>query len=393
MNPDILNTEIQEFIIQNLNTDIPALLLKHKAFKGVAMRELAEQIESKRRIKDKLPTWFNNNRIYYPSSKNLEQSSSEITARYKSGLISGKTLADLTGGFGVDACHFSRSFDSVIYCEIDPALAAITAHNFKVLGAKNIRVRTTDGMRILPLPDVDPEWLYIDPSRRHESKGRVFRLKDCKPDIVTHMEFLLKQADHLLIKLSPMLDLTSVINEIKNIKAIHIVAVRNEVKELLLIVEKNFDKDIRIFTRNFVPDGVQAFDFYYSEEEQADLKLDNPSKYLYEPNAAIMKSGAFKLIAERFKLKKLHKHAHLYTSDTPYDFPGRQFVIEDILPFSDKNKLRVALEGKQANISVRHFPMKPDRIKSKFKIKDGGERYLFFTTTVPENRVVLFCRK
>lgn len=390
MNNNILNTGNQHFINKNLETDISSLLLKNPFLEGANIKEVIRQIESKKRCQKKLPLWFNTENIYYPYKLNIEQTSSENTARYKSDLVYGGSIADITGGFGVDAYFFSKKFDHVYYCEIDINLSEIVRHNFKVFNTNNISVLNQDGINFLKNSNLKFDWIYIDPSRRHNQKGKVFILKDCAPDIIENLKLFFSHSDSILIKTSPLLDLTIGINELKFVKEIHIVAVENEVKELLWILENKYRGGIDIKTINIKEKGNETFDFKIHEESELTASYSTPKAYLYEPNSAILKAGAFNVISAKFKLDKLHKHSHLYTSDQLINFPGRSFKIEKILPYSKKALKEAGIE--KANVTTRNFPETVSQIRKKFMIKDGGDLYLFFTTDNDDKKVI-FCTK
>ena len=391
MNNDILNIDIQEFIDNNLNSDIVSLLLKGTPFSSVKAKTIIAQIEAKKRCKTKLPTWFSTHKIYYPNKLNIEQTSSEITAAYKSKLISGNTIIDLTGGFGVDCYYFSKYFKAVTHCEINKALSEIVAYNYKQLNASTINTVNSDGLDYLTASKERFDWIYIDPSRRHDSKGKVFFLKDCLPNIPEYLELYLKKADNILIKTSPLLDLSVGLGELKHVKSIHIVAVNNEVKELLWIIEKGYSADISISTINLKANNKEQFSFKFNTESNIEASYSLPQSYLYEPNAAIMKSGAFNSISSVFNVYKLHKHSHLYTNEQLMDFPGRRFKIEKVLPYSKKALKKESFT--QANITTRNFSETVQQIRARYNIKDGGNIYLFFTTNASDLKIVLVCSK
>ncbi|MBE9490028.1 MAG: class I SAM-dependent methyltransferase, partial [Bacteroidetes bacterium] len=232
--------------------------------------------------------------------------------------------------------------------------------------------------------------IYTDPSRRHDSKGKVFFLKDCEPNIPENLELLLNNCKQLLVKTSPMLDITVGLKELKYVSEIHIVAVNNEVKELLWLLDKNIDDEPKVKTINFNKSNKEEFDFGLNNEEITSYAL--PLTYLYVPNASIMKSGAFGLLSERFQLDKLHKHTHLYTSKKLKDFPGRRFIIKNVIPYH-KKEIKDFLKNKKANIATRNFPESVSTIRKKWGIKDGGSKYLFFTTLENNQKVILDCSK
>ena len=388
MNKHLLNTVYQNFINTNLDSDIVSLLLGKTTFKDVDIKELVEQIEAKNKCKSKLPTWYNTDGIYYPNKLNIEQTSSEITAQYKSTLIKGKSLIDLTGGFGVDVFYFSKQFKDVTHCEVDINLSTIVRHNFEILGVHNINFVTGNGIDYLKSSISAYDCIYIDPSRRHDSKGKVFYLKDCLPDVTEHLDVFFKHSKTILIKASPMLDISIGLNELKWVKEIHIVTVENEVKELLFLLEANFEGEASIITKNISGKNKQSFEFKISEEKKSEPNYSLPKSYLYEPNSAIMKAGAFNILSEMLNVTKLHKHSHLYTSEKVMAFPGRRFNIEEILPYS-KKVIAKRFSKTKANTTTRNFPETVAQIRSKFNIKDGGELYLFFTTNVNNEKIVV----
>ncbi|WP_299113420.1 RsmD family RNA methyltransferase [uncultured Winogradskyella sp.] len=391
MNTSILNIEIQEFINSNLKTDIASLLLKGIPFNYIDPKDIIEQIEAKKSCEKKLPTWFSEKNIYYPNKLNIEQTSSETTARYKTNLVSGKSLIDLTGGFGVDAYFFSKSIDSVVHCEINSALSQIAKHNYKALNVSNIDCFNESGIDALNRIDQTFDWIYIDPSRRDHTKKKVFMLSDCTPNVKTLQVVFLKYAKHAMVKTSPLLDIKATKNDLQHVKALHIVAVNNEVKELLWILDRNSKWDFRIKTVNISKSSQQVFEFLYDEEQNAKIEYSMPLTYLYEPNAAILKAGAFTSIGNQLNISKLHKHSHLYTSEHLIDFPGRRFKIEKTIAFN--KKIFVKEKIIKANVTTRNFPLSVSDIRKKLKIKDGGNIYLFFTTINDNSKVIVICTK
>jgi len=390
LNTNILNKEIQDFINENLKFDVTQLILKGSPFSKISIQEIAQQIEAKKRCEKKLPTWFKTQNIYYPNKLNIEQTSSEITAKYKANLVSGNSLIDITGGFGVDAFYFSQKVNNVTHCEINEELSEIVSHNLKQFGTKNIKNYIGDGIEFLKSTSQKFDWIYTDPSRRNDTKGKVFLLKDCLPNIPENLKVLFKKSHHILIKVSPILDIKNAINELNFVKEIHVIAVENEVKELLFVLEKNYTQQIEIKTINFNKKEIQQFNF--SSESVVSATYSEPKKYLFEPNAAILKSGAFTQLSEQLKIDKLHQHSHLYTSDNLIDFPGRKFEISHKISY-DKKLLKKLIPSKKANITTRNFPETVAQIRKKTGLKDGGNQYLFFTTNCNQNHIVLLCNK
>lgn len=392
MNYSILNKNIQEFISKNSGASISKLALQKNPFPEVDWILILNQIEAKTKSKEKLPTWFSTENIIYPGKVSVEQTSSEKTASYKASLISGNTLIDLTGGFGVDDYYFSKQFKVVTHCEINEDLSAIVKHNFTQLGVKNCFCYANDSANILneSEPDFKWDWIYIDPSRRNDAKGKVFMLKDCLPNVPESLDFYFEKTDSILIKTAPLLDISAGLSELKFVKTIHIIALENEVKELLFEIHNHYTGEVTVKTANILKANIETFEFVLDKLEYASYHL--PQKFLYEPNSAIMKSGGFDEVSTSFKINKLHKHSHLYTSDELIAFPGRCFEIEKVLTYS-KNDMKSELLNQQANITTRNFPETVESIRKKWKIKNGGNSYCFFTTDKNNSKIVLICRK
>jgi len=390
LNERILQQDIQEHINNHLKSDIHKLILKGVPFEGVTVQEVANQVICKQKSEKKLPSWFDAKSVYYPPKVSIEQTSSETAANYKASLVSGKKLLDLTGGFGVDSFYFSSSFNTVDHCEIDANLSKIAAHNFKQLNKTNITCLAENGIEYLKKASNSFDVIYVDPSRRSDSKGKVFLLKDCEPNIPKYIDLLLNKTKTILIKNSPILDITSAIKELKFVKEIHIVAIRNDVKELLYLLEKEYNGEIKINTINFSKKNTQKFNFLLNKKTISNYQ--EPLDYLYEPNAAILKSGGFHEITAQLDVYKIHQHSHLYTSKKNIKFPGRGFKIIAVLPY-DKKKIVKLLPNKKANITTRNFHKSVAQIRKELKIKDGGDDYLFFTTNLHNTLICIYCKK
>ena len=387
----ITNPEIQQFINANVDKNITKLALQKNPFPETEWIAILNQIEAKAKARLKLPTWFAANNIVFPSKISVEQTSSEKTAAHKASLISGGSLIDLTGGFGVDDFYFAQKIKKVVHCEINPELSQIVRHNFEQLKLENISCHSGESLDILKKLNSKWDWIYIDPSRRNDAKGKVFMLEDCLPNVPKHLDFLLEYSNSILIKTAPLLDISAGLLELKNVKAIHIVALENEVKELLWELHKDHSGNTIIKTVNLAKDKTDTFEFVLGEASE-NPKFGLPKKYLYEPNSAIMKSGGFDEVGTFFKLDKLHKHSHLYTNSTLISFPGRVFEIENSFPYH-KNEMKTHLEKQQFNITTRNFPDSVESIRKKWKIKEGGNRYCFFTTDENDDKIVLICKK
>jgi hypothetical protein len=390
LNRALLNSEVQEFLEEQYKTEVSKMAFRGSPFEGISTQELLVQLSGKKKAEKKLPLWFGTRGIIYPPNLNLEQTSSEVTAKYKASLVAGASLADLTGGFGIDSYYFSEKIEKVRHLELNPELQEIAEHNFEVLGAKNIISEACDALNFLKNTSERFDWVYIDPSRRDEAGGRVFFLSDCLPNVPENLDILQEKAENILIKTSPLLDLQAGLNELENVREIHVVAVDNDVKELLWVLNKNASEGIEIKTVNFQKKEKQVFNGIFGGNPPENYS--EPKNFLFEPNAAIMKSGLFGRLGNELGLEKLHPNSQLYTSDTPVNFPGRRFKVLQILPFR-KKQLKKDLQLKKANITTRNFPESVAELRKILKIKEGGESYLFFTTLQNEEKVVLLCKK
>lgn len=377
--------EIWQFIREHQQDDVRALALQAKKYPQMDMPVVINQIAGRQTACHKIPSWYAAEGIIYPVHLSLEQCSSELTARYKAGLFSGETLVDLTGGFGIDCAFLSAGFGQVTYIERQEALCHIAAHNFNALGLHHITVVNRDSVEALGgLARVD--CIFIDPARRNEQGGKTVLISDCEPDVEALEELLLRKGRRVMVKLSPMLDLSLALRALKHTAEVHVVSVQNECKELLLILAPA-PKEIVIHCINFVHGHGRTFAFTPQDEADAPVQYTHRvGAYLYEPNASILKAGAFRTVASRFGLQKLHPNSHLYTSDVKVEnFPGRCFKVDAVGSTGDK----ALLAGlSQANITVRNFPMSVAELRKRTKLKDGGDAYLF-ATTLNDGRKVL----
>jgi 16S rRNA G966 N2-methylase RsmD len=391
LNLDILDPKIQDYINSNIGVSVSKLALQKNPFPNVEWISILNQIAAKSKAKDKLPTWFSTQNIIYPSKISVEQTSSEKTALYKASIVSGENLIDLTGGFGIDDYFFSKKMKTVVHCEINTELSKIVKHNFQQLKTNNINCYAGDSFETLSKLNTHWDWIYIDPSRRNDIKGKVFMLKDCLPNVPENLNFYFEKSDSILIKTAPILDISAGISELKHIKSIHIVAVDNEVKELLWELNKDYQGPIAIKTINIAKEKTEKFEFNLNENKNLS-NFSLPQTFLYEPNSAIMKSGGFDQVGQFYDLNKLHKHSHLYTSEIPKKFPGRIFEIKNCFSYT-KMKMKKYLENKKANITTRNFTDSVESIRKKWKIIEGGDLYCFFTTDINNNKIVLICTK
>lgn len=386
----LLPSDLKEFINKNLKQNINSLALKKNPFPDYEWSWILNQIQAKQKAEKKLPTWFANDDIIFPSALSIEQTSSETLAKFKSQLISGETLIDLTGGFGVDDFYFAKRFTKVIHCEFQEDLSAIVEHNFKVLNADTIETISGNSIFYLQQSSEKFDWIYIDPARRDDKKSKVFLLKDCTPNVVELQDFLFEKSDNILIKVAPLLDISSILNELSNVKTIYSIGLNNEVKELLIVQQKSFTGQPELLAVNISNDETIHQDTF-SLIDAIDSQLSIPLSYLYEPFSSYLKTGGYNQMAHTFNIHKLHKHSHLYTSEELIDFPGRSFKIEQVIPYNKKDIK--FLENTKANVTTRNFPLKVEEIRKKHKIKDGGGMYLFFTTDLNNDKIVVICKK
>ena len=367
-----------------------SVLLSKPIFEEVTNKELVEQLESAKKAKDKLPTWFRSEAIIYPKKLHIEQTSSELTASYKSNIVRVNRIADLSGGFGVDSYYFAKNAVSVDSFEINPELSEIVNHNLKALGVSNIHCYNKDGIEQLLHSDQNYDMIYIDPDRRDAQKKRVYFLSDCRPDVPKHLDELFDKAPLVMLKTAPLLDISQGIKDLKSVKQIIALAVKNELKELLWILENDFKGTPLVKAVNLESKQLEFSSLLNSEENTKSIPTP-VGTYLYEPNVALLKTGMFKTIAQRFKIGKMHSNTHLYTSDELIEFPGRVFKINEVLHYNKKN-LKL-FENTKANVSCRNFKLSVEQLKKKHRIKDGGAQYLFFTTDLNNQAVVLVCEK
>jgi len=387
----LAKAEIQDFILKNQDKDPREIALKKSRFQDLSMPEIAAQIAARQRIKSKLPNWNNKSGLIFPPTLNLEQSSSELTARYKADLINGtlSSAIDLTGGLGIDSLAIAQKSTEFTYCELNPELCQITTHNFKVWGQNNIKCIMGSSIDFLEKSTSNFDLIFVDPSRRNDKKGKVFLLEDCLPNLIEHKELIKSKAKRLLVKNSPMLDIDQSLKDLDSSAHVHVIAINNEVKEVLLDINWSDKNDITCV--NFTKTGRQVFSFKKNQQNIIDFSL--PEAYLYEPNAAIMKAGGFNAISSDFQVNKLHPNSHLFTSTQLIEnFPGRRF---EILEQSKVNKkaLKIFIPEQKANISVRNFPLSVAQIRKKTGLKDGGEIYVFCTTLIDEQKTALICKK
>lgn len=391
---EIASQKAQDFIIASEGKDEATLLLKHKTVGGLPFSLIAQQLVGRRKAKHKLPIFYNTKGIVYPPSINLEQCSSEATAKFKvhlveSALINRNTFVDLTSGFGADSFFLSKICKLVIAVEPNQSLLSIAVHNQQLLGARNISPLHQTAQGYLTTTKQPVDLFYIDPSRRKQS-NKVFKLSDCEPDVTQLQEKLFQLSNWVLIKTSPLLDIQQGLRELTHVEEVVVVSVENECKELLFLQHKGFQGEATIRAVNLIQDGniLHDFSFGMSQERELENEFGELADYLYEPNASILKAGAFKWIAQKFDLRKIQVNTHLYTSASLIkNFPGRVFKVNAINP-SDKNLHQLLPEGK-ANVVTRNYPLSAEALKKKLKLKDGGEKFVIGFSEQKRKTIVL----
>jgi hypothetical protein len=385
------------FIRAHAADDPTQLLLSAERYPDVDVPFAVTQILVRRSLRGKLPRWEADGMLLFPSRTAAEQCSSELAAGYKQRLSAGaRHLCDLTGGLGVDACYFAMQTERVTYVERDAACFETAMYNFERMGIRNVTGYNADARAALERigrPDV----FYVDPARREPDNRRVFALHDCSPDLADLLPRLLNLAPKVIAKLSPMLDIRHTLALLPGVSEVHVVAVRNECKELLFVVERDADgDDPPVHCVNFTSDGrEQMFRFRHADEQAAQSCICNRAlSYLYEPNASILKAGAFKQTALQQGVGKLHASSHLYTSDSYLpSFPGRAFRVERVFPFNNAVCRTIARSVPQANVSVRNFPLAVKDLRKRIRVGEGGDAYLFATTLAGDEKVLILCRK
>lgn len=376
----LVSPEVQEYILENLQAEPATIALKKAVFENVSMADIASQIAARQRIKTKLPALYDRIGLLFPPKLNLEQSSSAETATYKAQPHSGKRLLDLTGGLGIDTMAFAQQFEEVHYCEHNTELAAIAAHNFKTLGLDNITVHVGDSLQVLESANWD--MIYCDPDRRSKVQ-RAFRLEDCEPNVVALQERLLRHTDRLLIKAAPMLDLDQAQKQLPNLKQVTVLAVKGEVKELLLLCEAQATAlthtAVNLTTAGAELDKIRVIN--------KPITYADPKTYLYLPHAALMKLQAFDYVGSQYKLDKLSVNSHIFTADDLVKFPGRRFRLLKQLPYAKKTMREY--QKQDYLVISKNFPLPVAKLRQQYKIKDAGNNYLIFTTLLDGQRVVL----
>jgi 16S rRNA G966 N2-methylase RsmD len=388
-----------QFIENHCNDDVQKLALQGCSQAEIDFSFALQQIAGRQKIKDKLPLLYAQPHIRYPATLALEQCSSQKTAQYKVALAQGACLLDITAGFGIDTMAFAQQIPQITAVERQADLCVILQHNAAILQLENIKVFNDDAANFLA--SCEPaDTIYLDPARRNLLGQKMVELTQCDPNILTIKQVLLEKCrKRVIIKLSPMLDLKATLRQLPEVSEIHVVAVHNECKEILLLIDKqqnddnqSINKEPAITAIDLTAPHQKPFSFCWTEEASAPLQVSHEvATYLYEPHAALMKAGAYKLLAVRYGVKALHRHTHLYTSNTLIaDFPGHCYKVQTVLPFNKRNVRELNRILLQANIVVRNFPMSAEKLRRKLKIGDGGNVFLFGATGQDEERILIW---
>lgn len=360
----MLQTNEIEFIANNGQRSPADIALDARKFPELDIKKMAHQIQARQKLADKLPSWVAEKKVFFPASISLEQSSSESTANFKASLVSGR-LIDITGGMGVDTWAFAKTCDQVTYVEMQEDLASITKYNHQVLGVENIIHYAKNGLNVLNQVDID--WIYVDPARRNAQGDKVILFKDCQPNVLDVL------AQHptkkILIKTSPVLDISRAVLELGGVSQVYVVSTKQEVKELLFVKAGNESDAPKI---TIIEDGQTIFEGTSIKERESTNAIGSLKRYVYEAHPGVLKAGFFKSVLQK-DLVQLGNHTHLYSSESILeDFPGKIYEVIESGPVQ-ANWLSV----NQANISTRNFPMSPEALRKKLKLKDGSAYTLF----------------
>lgn len=395
-----------EFIREYRERDIRQLALQANRFPDVDMPYALDQIQGWQIARRKLPKWAACDGVIFPPHLSMEQCSSEPTAQYKLNLAMewaervghASRMTDLTGGFGVDFSFTSCVFTAATYVERNEQLCHIVEHNLPLLGLNNATVVCADAVEYLST--VEPQtMLFLDPARRDEHGAKTVMLADCTPDVVQLLPKLLEKSRFTMLKLSPMLDWHKAVDDLQGtVREVHIVSVGGECKELLLVLSTVVESELKVYCADLSTASGSSSLFVYTPGSSAPvanskLKTQN-SKFVHEPNASIMKAGCFDELAAAYGVSPVSRNSHLFLSDEPIEgFPGRSFVVERVTTMN-KGELRKALVGiEKANIATRNFPLTVAELRKRLKIKDGGDVYIFATTTAEGEHLLLISRK
>lgn len=375
INPEILTTEVQHFMRSKEAQELLAGGVFKSPFNGVSPTELAIQIKGYRKALLKLPYLAATKGIIYPAGISMEQCSSEETAQYKASIASsGERCADITGGFGSDTMALAGRFARVDYFETSKELVSIASHNFPSAGYKNIAVHFGDGVQAVCETNHSYDLIYADPARRDENASRVFSVTDCIPDISAVKDALLRKSPRLLVKLSPMLDITATLRLFPEATQVHVVSLKNEVKELLFLLERNPATSVTLYAADLYPGCEPRVFSSPLSEANTPIALSNIRAYVYDPSAALRKAGLADAYCHSLGLEKIHSHTSLYTSDLLQDdFQGRVFRV---CKLTDSKNAGKDIPDGRASVIARNYPATAASLSKKYKLKDSDLYFL-----------------
>ncbi len=390
-----LTPELKEFIERHADSDPSEIALLAKRYPNWPMVWVAQQIKGRQRIRIKLPSWHARSDIVYPAGLSLEQCTSEQVASYRAGLLQGETIADLTGGFGVDAMAFAERFKWVYHIERDAELSEIAAANARALGKEaGVTMIAGDGMEWLAARSGALDAIFVDPARRDRRALKVSALEECEPNLIEVWSDLLAKAPLVAAKVSPGYDVDALVDALGCIREIHAISIGDECKELFCVAESNWGEEPRIVCASQEANGSwNRFAFRRSDEKHAEGRFEEYSRYLYEPNASVRKAGAYKCFGREWDLPLLHPRTRFYTSKRLIEgFPGRIFEVVDSGELRASGAARL-FPDRQANALARNAGMDTAALKKKLKLADGGEWFAIGTTDRSEKRHLLKCRR
>lgn len=376
--------EIIAFAQEHSQDDPLKLVLQQKRYPGVDLSLVAQQLDGRRQAADKWPLLADCPNYFFPPKINREQSSSQATAEYKSELfnrLKGTTFADLTGGMGIDTYFIGRNTEHADYFELNPDLYSITRHNLSVLNQSQIDCHNTDSLQYLAEHDTHYDVILIDPARRNSHGGKVVAFEDCTPNLLDNLALLRSRCRYLLVKASPMIDISQALQQLGSVTEISIISVGGECKEVLFLISADeSERPTEIRCVNLQSDDPSIIFSPAQEVNAAPLFATHVGQYLYEPNASIMKGGCFNLLGQQLGLAQLARNTHLYTSDTFMpEFPGRKFHVLQEMSLNAKEAKRVLPESK-AHVATRNYPMAAADLQKKLKIKEGGHLFIIAAT-------------
>jgi hypothetical protein len=351
---------------------------------------IADQILSRQKIKQKLPDWYANMDLVMPPPISTEQSSSTATAKYKANLLKGERLIDLTGGMGIDTLTLSANFHEVTYVEQNLVLCETFKHNASIFSENSITIFNGQAEDYLKTFKGRADF-FIDPARRDENQKKVFHFENCTPNVLEMLPVFRQSANAVLIKAAPMIDITLGISQLQYVKEVHVVSLKNEVKEILFLLDFQHMQPTKIVAVNLESEH-SAFEFTIADEKNQDVSTGDTQQFLYDPNSSIMKAGAFKSIAHRYGLKKLSANTHLYTSQSLVEnFPGR--VFEVIHRDTTKKELKKILIDSKANVICKNYPIKADALKQQLGLKDGGDWFIIGLRDNSNKTSLVICKR